>query len=552
MAWRKRDESISGIRQAHLARLGIEGTEAINDWYRRHYAAAYRIDGLEEACAMIEAHKDGPIIICGDYDADGVCATALMVLALRAYGCRDVSYRIPKRHTEGYGLAPGIVEEIAAARGGGLIVTVDNGIAAHAAVSLAKEKGFDVLLTDHHLPVRTDAGDALLPEADLVIDPWAVCGSADFCSYCGAGLAYRIAKQLLGRARSEVYLPLAAVATVADVVPLTEENYVIVRRGLELLNKEYAPKGLLALKAAKGGGPVTSTDIGFSYGPMINSPGRLYDDGAKMAVDLLIGPGETDKAMALIKVNEERKLLAKEGTEKAEGSARVIGGKLVLSCAGMEQGIVGIAAGRLSEEHGMPAIVLTPVEGDPDTLKGSARSVPGVHMKQLLDAASGAIEAYGGHEGAAGLTVRKDRLEDFETALERALLSVTLPDEEASDLYDVEIRAEGIMPALEEDALYEPFGEGNERLVYKIEGFRLDRSYRGGIRDIGTDGLTLTGAACRAVAFTGRERFKALAQFGTLDLYGHISFNWYKGKRYPQIEIMDMEPSSGEEVKEHG
>ena len=220
-----------------LKHLGISSVSEIADWDARFLNNSFRLDDLESFKEIVDRFKDKPVWVMGDYDVDGITSTFIMTCGLIEYGCRNVSYRTPKRFSEGFGMNCNMISE---APEGSLIITVDNGIAALDAVRYAKERGCTVIITDHHEPNEE------LPAADLIIDPVAIADSSDFKGYCGAGISYKIIRYLIGDEGSSKYLPYAAIATVADVMLLREENYIFVKRGLAYLPQTTAP-GMKAL-----------------------------------------------------------------------------------------------------------------------------------------------------------------------------------------------------------------------------------------------------------------------------------------------------------------
>ncbi len=393
--WLKRD-GLNTIREVCLRNLGVESTDDVNNWFIRSRNGGYKIPLLSEAKDFLEKYREKPVVICGDYDADGVMGTSIAFMALSEAGFKNVSYKIPKRHSEGYGLNLRMVGEILEEHGpDACLLAVDNGIAAFEALSAAKKHGMGVVVLDHHLAAKDENGERAYPEADIIIDPAAVPGSADFCHYCGAGLAYKLAAEFLG-GNAKIFMPLAAVATFADVMPLREENYVFARDGLNLLNKGIAPAGLLALKSANNLEKVSDQDVLFKIAPQVNAPGRLIDDGALKSVALAISDIYSAPGLAeeLIAINAERKslvdiasniLMSKIGEKDKDIYVEYV--------PGVNQGIVGILAGKICENKRRPAIVFTDNGKDEDIVTGSARSVDGVNIKGVLDKCASLIEA---------------------------------------------------------------------------------------------------------------------------------------------------------------
>ena len=245
------------------------------------------IFGLKEAVDLtnryLEKHPKGPVTIVGDYDSDGINATAIMFWAFMRKGVAP-KLRLPHRFSEGYGLSAKIIDEIDS----GLLITVDNGIAAASAVKKAKDKGLTVIVTDHHLPPVDSNGNLILPEADVIVDPHVYPEKSEFEDYCGAALAYRFARALLPDMKLKDLLVLASIATVTDVMPLIGANRTLVRDGLQLINKRHVVPGLnVLLQKLELDDHIDEGDYGFKIGPTFNASGRLYDNGAEKVLGVL-------------------------------------------------------------------------------------------------------------------------------------------------------------------------------------------------------------------------------------------------------------------------
>ena len=381
----------------------------------------FLLPGMAETVRLLrEAITRGDtILVYGDYDADGVCASSILLETLHEEGA-SLAYRIPSRHQEGYGLNPQAVREIA--QKAKLLITVDCGITSVEEVALAKELGLTVIITDHHQPPE------ILPQADAVMDPLL----GDYpCPYlCGAGVALKICQALQGMAGVEKRLDLAALATVADIVPLLGENRVIVREGLRRMESTARP-GLKALIAAAGIEPPMNADhIAFRLGPRLNAAGRLGD--AKLGVHLLLTPDPAKAqniAAMLEEANRTRQNLEKQLTSAAleQLSLDALAKSHVILAAGPDwnPGLVGLTAGRLCERFHLPAIVLSLHEG---MASGSCRSIPGVNIYRMLSACPDLLEHFGGHEQAAGLTVKEENIPLLRERLE-AVISSAAPEE---------------------------------------------------------------------------------------------------------------------------
>lgn len=544
----KKRDACQTILEVVLRNLGVPDVSAINMWFQRSKLGLYLIAHLMDAVDLImHSRKDRAIWLMTDYDVDGVCATAVMVHALRIAGYTNVHYRTPKRITEGYGMKRSMVDEIKDENA--LIITCDNGITAIDAIAYAKEKGHTVIVTDHHLPMVDDAGTTILPPADVIIDPHVFADDDAFRDYCGAGIAYRIAYEILGeenRGYALALLPLAAVATVADAVPLVEENYVFVRNGLKYLSRRQTVAGLLALKDTFFLSEVYASHVGFQIGPCLNAPGRLLDHGSMLSVDLLL---ETDygkarsKALAIKEINEDRKKLV---SDAVSASAKLLKDRnagsdpVVIYLPGACEGTVGIIAGKLAEKYGVPSLVFTD-SFDKDVLKGSGRSIASVNLKDLLDKASTEFVTYGGHAGAAGMSVRRDNFEHMKKTVTEEARNIGYHAEQTDAIfYDLEVEADDVPKLLEELGRFRPFGEGNPPIMFKVNHFRMRPMPDGSpVRLMNANGVKFDSEPCSAVGFdlgiTPPDRLCEVTMYGTL------TYNFFKGEAYPQIELVDAE-----------
>lgn len=451
--------------------------------------------GVDEAARLIRKAIRGGKKICvyGDYDADGVSASAILYRCLRKLGA-DVSCYIPSRHREGYGLNEAAVRRLAEA-GTEVLVTVDNGISALRETALAKSLGMTVVVTDHHR-----SGEEV-PEADALISV----SEGDFRDrvgdLCGAGVAWLLACAL-EESGGEAYLAFVAVATVADVVSLTLCNRALVTRGLPLVRNQVGLSALLDAASA-GDGPVTETTLGFLIAPRLNAAGRMGN--ADTAFRLLIedDPMEARRlAMALnednqARRNEEQRILAECLGMEPEGGEDCF---LMLAGEGWNVGVIGIVAARLVELFYKPVILLTEVE--PGVYTGSGRSIPEIDLYTMLSEARDHYIRFGGHAGAAGLTLRGSEVEPVRALLRAAYAhqrpegppQKTVAYEEAVALSDctVELAAEL--------RTFAPFGQGNPEPRFLVRGDLSGVAYLGqgkkhlsGYLSDGQDRLRLVG-----------------------------------------------------------
>ncbi|NND44702.1 MAG: single-stranded-DNA-specific exonuclease RecJ, partial [Xanthomonadales bacterium] len=411
----------------------------------RQLATPDTLRGTERAAEMIaDAMSAGDqICVVGDFDADGATGTALAMRALRDMGAENVRFRVPNRFEFGYGLTEGLVDSFGADLPD-LLITVDSGIACLKGVARAKALGARVIITDHHLP-----GECL-PEADAIVNP-NVPGDA-FPSKCLAGVGVMfyllsVLRRVLtergwftGRRRAprlDQYLDLVALGTVADLVPLDHNNRVLVRQGLDRIRAGRASPGLMALLRAgkRDYRHLVASDLGFAVGPRLNAAGRMEDMGIGIRCLLTEDRVEaTDLAQQLDQLNTERRTRQSEMQQEAVGmleeALSEYAGEdppfsLCLHDPGWHQGIVGLVASRVKDMVYRPVVAFAPEEAGSARLKGSARSIRGLHIRDVLahvDARHpGLVPAFGGHAMAAGLSLEAARLDEFREALESSV-----------------------------------------------------------------------------------------------------------------------------------
>ncbi len=413
-----------------------------------HY---HNLGGMGKGLDLLQQalREQWSIFIVGDYDADGATSTALVMEALRGCGAHRLSYLVPNRFTQGYGLSPALVEA-AKKQGAQLLITVDNGVAAHVGVSAAKAAGMAVIVTDHHLPGNT------LPPADALINPNLPGDLFPGKSLAGVGVAFYLMTALRARLRDTGWfreralaelnlaelLDLVAVGTVADVVPLDAYNRILVEQGLRRIRAGRARPGIRALLKVSGRDParLTASDLGFAVGPRLNAAGRL--DDMAVGIECLLSKDE-DAALVLAQrldtLNRERRALEQEMREQAMATVEQAFSQLdglslpevlCLHDARWHEGVVGLVAGRLKDRFHRPAVVFACAEDG--SLKGSARSIPGVHIRDVLaDIAArrpGMLKHFGGHAMAAGLSLEPAHLETFPEELICSLRRLTDPE----------------------------------------------------------------------------------------------------------------------------
>lgn len=541
-----KDPRLRTVEEVVCSNTGMTADELLCD------QKDYRIDGLNTAAAMLKEAigKGQTIYIAGDYDVDGIFATALLALALKALNANMV-LRLPKRFTEGYGLKREMVDRF---RDGQFLITVDNGISALDAVRRAREKGMEVIVTDHHLPiVEEQTGNVHYPEANLIIDPNAVPSSADFVGYCGAGIAFRLAVELLGKAHPLVprLLSFAAVATIADSVPLIGENRRIVKEGLKTITtREGTTQGLFALLCTLGLEEyITAEKVSFQLAPVINAPGRLRDNGSMEVLKLMLydGPFSKAKVMAerFVEDNRERRSLSDVWTEHVRKTVieRNMHGHvpIVIYEPDIPEGVIGIVAGRVAETFKTPCILLGQ-SVRPGVLKGSGRSYGDIHLKNLLDENRTCLIKYGGHGPAVGLSLEHKDLEIFRLSLLKGLSGKECR-KECKDMYDLRIQEDDIGKVMEAVTAFGPYGEGNPAPVFLLENltlFPVGQTFYRYMQE--GKGVKLFSPQLEAVSFHGGKEYQRMGTPRHVTLLGTLTASYFMGKIRHQMEIRKLLP----------
>ncbi len=493
---------------------------------------------MDRAVARIEAAaaKGESIEIHGDYDVDGITSTVVLKKALELIGV-DAAWHIPHRLNDGYGMQVAAVEE-AAARGVRLIVSVDNGIRAAAAIARGLELGVDTIVTDHHLP-ETD-----LPPAVAIVNPNRLDCDYPNPNLCGAGVAFKLAHAVLSRAgwsatklskTLESFLKLVAIATIADIVPLTGENRIIVKYGLEGLADPRNP-GLRALLEAAGfkDKVPNTTEVGFRIAPAINASGRMDSAGQAVRMFLTKDPAEAARiAQELFALNQER-----------QGAERAVAAEIFAQCAekavtgddaalvfwgeGWHRGVVGIVASRVVHKFHRPVVVLGVENG---VAQGSGRSIEAFHLLDALESMRELFTKFGGHAHAAGLTLPAEALEEFRERL-RAYAAGVLTAEDMRPVVAIDATLQ--LPELS-DAMWlaqeqvGPFGMDNRRPLYAVRGAHL-ASPPVVWKDKHLKVIVKQGARTVTMkAWNMGERAQEIAAMGALDIAFEIERGWFGG-----------------------
>lgn len=488
------------------------------------------------------------ILVHGDYDVDGICAAALYTRLLRRLGARVAPF-VPHRMRDGYDLGPSGIRRAVSADAR-LILTADCGIVANEAVREARKAGIDVVVTDHHTP------GAELPEAEAVVNP-----QREGCRYpnkalSGTGVAFKVMQALAasrGVAAEEVHyhLDLVALATVADVMPLTGENRVMTRFGLRVLAGTRNP-GLRALVQSAGlaDRPLTAGHLSHALAPRLNAVGRLEDAGTGLR--LLLAEAAETAALAgeLEKTNARRQAVDRQILDEAlalldDGYDGARDRAVVLAAPGWHPGVIGIVASRVVERVHRPALLIAIPEGE-GVARGSARSIPGFHLLDAIRACGAHLERFGGHAAAAGFDIRADRIDGFREAFAARAREV-LPEEPTPELrVDLELPLAAATPDLARYLAHAgPFGVGNPTPVFVARGVRVREP-----KPVGADGrhlrLTLVDgdAALPAIAFRMAETHGEVARPGArVDAAFHLQEDTWRGRRRIQARLVDLRPA---------
>lgn len=481
-----------------------------------------------------------PILIFGDYDADGVSSTTVMMKVLQELGA-NVDYYIPNRFTEGYGPNEAAFRK-AAERGIGLIITVDTGISALHEADVAKELGIDLIITDHHEP------GPVLPDAFAIIHPKLEDSIYPFRDLAGVGVAFKVAHALCGFVPEEL-LEIAAIGTIADLVSLTDENRLIAKKGIEQMKRSenMGLRALLSLTKTELS-TVSEETIGFIIGPRINAVGRLGD--ADPAVKLLMTEDREEAVMLaeeIDAVNKERQALVATITEEAiyevENHYPVKDNHvLVIGKEGWNAGVIGIVASRLVEKFYRPTIVLS-FDKEKGLAKGSARSIQGFDLFKNLSTCREILPHFGGHPMAAGMTLK---LEDVEQ-LRHSLNTLAAEQLRETDLIpvtnvDLEVSLDDIsLDSIAEMAQLAPYGVDNPKPKVLIKEAQISTMRRIGANNkhlkvtLATEGTSLD-----AIGFSLGELHEEISPISSLSVIGELSINEWNNRRKPQIFLQDL------------
>ncbi|MFC0179625.1 single-stranded-DNA-specific exonuclease RecJ [Thorsellia kenyensis] len=511
------------------------------------------------------------IAVVGDFDADGATSTALAILALNAFGAKNVRYLIPSRFKDGYGLTPGLVDE-AFRLGTKLILTVDNGVSAFDGIARAKELGIKVIVTDHHLPPDT------LPEPDVIINPNLQTSHFPSKNLAGVGVCFYLMLSLRSFLRNIGYfdknnipepnlasfLDLVALGTVADLVSLDENNRILVFHGLQRIKAGFCRPGIAALLqvAKKDMNRIDARDLGFTLGPRLNAAGRL--DDMSVGVELLIC-NDPNQAIALAEeldaLNESRKAIEQVMQSEALVQCQSILQDDLDNQYGVSlyheewhQGIIGLIASRIKEKIGRPVFAFAPSD-EKDFLKGSGRSISGIHLRDILEAMQtkhpGLMEKFGGHAMAAGLTIKKAHFFLFKDIFNQILINSVDPS-----VFKEEIIIDGKLPKVLFDLDVAkkiksagPWGQGfNEPMfegTFKVLNQKLlkDKHLKLVLEPITSTTDLLPGILIDAIAFNVDNTIWPDRSVHKIHSVFKLDINFYRGEENLQLLIEYLEPA---------
>jgi len=539
---------VSPLLAGLLTNRGLSEPEAAGRFLRpgrEEFHDPFRLKGMQAAVRRITAAiaRAERIWVYGDYDVDGITSTAILVKALRGMGA-DVNYYIPSRLEEGYGLNRGALDEAARA-GVGLIITVDCGIAAVAEVEYAGELGIDMVVTDHHEPFR------VVPAAQAVINPKQPDCPYPFKELAGVGVAFKLVQALLGEGNgSDAFLDLVALGTVADIVSLTGENRALVKLGLQALNstQNVGLQELLALLGLNNR-PLDAEKIAFVIAPRINATGRVGD--AKRSVELFLtdNPARAaELAAGLDKENRDRQAIESEILSQAMAQINrevdlATDKVIVLGSAGWHTGVIGIVASRLTETYARPAVLIA-IEGEEG--KGSARSITGFNLFAALEACSGSLLRFGGHEQAAGLSIATERINEFRHQI-NAVADRMIQPEDMLPVYEIDAEVslaeinDGLLSELER---LKPFGSRNPsptllcRHLPVLEGRRVGARGEHLKLKAGNNSTTVD-----VIGFGQGQLWDLIANREKVDIAFTLENNQWNGRDYLQLVLKDIKNS---------
>jgi len=495
----------------------------------------YLLHDMDKAVERIRrAIEDAEfILIYGDYDADGMTSASIVKESLEQLGA-EVAVYLPNRFTDGYGPNASVYKYFIEQQGISLIVTVDNGVAGHEAIDLAQSMGVDVIVTDHH------SMPEVLPDAYAIVHPEHPDADYPFKHLAGCGVAFKLACALLEEVQVEL-LDLVAIGTIADMVSLTDENRIMVQYGLEVLRNTQR-MGLQEMFNIAGiaRNDVTEETVGFQLAPRLNALGRLDDPNP--AIDLLTGFDDEeahDIALMIHEKNEERKEIVQAIYQEAKAMVDPAKKVQILAKEGWNPGVLGIVAGRLLEELGQTVMVLNLEEG---RAKGSARSIEALDIFEALDPHRNLFIAFGGHAGAAGMTLEADKLDTLSEVLESYVLDKGLDATTKNNLsLDEELDLEALtIDVVKNFERLAPFGMDNQKPVFYIRDFQIENARAMGASNAHLKLKIFRGTSNFEVVAFGKGSLAAeFSQAKGLELAVTLSVNQWNGQTTLQLMMVD-------------
>jgi single-stranded-DNA-specific exonuclease len=534
-----------------LARRGVQSEQELE--LKLKHLLPPDLKGLDQAVELIDQVIDQKkqIVIIGDYDADGATSTALMILVLKEMGA-NVEYLVPDRFKYGYGLTPKIAELAQQTYQPDLLITVDNGISSHAGVETAQALGMQVIITDHHLTTKPT------PNAEAVVNPNQLGCIFPSKALAGVGVAFYVLAKLAsyrsqqGKSTSKVtqYLDLVALGTYADVASLDYNNRILVDAGLKRIQQYQCRAGILALLdiAKRDAATLKAQDLGFVLGPRINAAGRM--ESMRIGIECLLASDMATAypiAQQLNQLNVERRQVEAEMKQQAMSAlqhvqlqADSLPAALVMFDEQWHQGVIGIVAGRLKEQFHRPSLVFAPDE-DGIHLKGSARSIEGIHIRDTIERVAEQsphlVSHFGGHAAAAGLTLKKEHFEEFRQVFTQHIAAMD------QELFQATLWTDGILPdmavslsTLDQIEQLGPWGqkfplpqfEGN----FKVIDYRWLKDQHLKLK------LALGQQVVDAIAFNAADRFEFNPMLGYVDLVYTLERNVFNGITSLQLQVV--------------
>ncbi|PTH56196.1 single-stranded-DNA-specific exonuclease RecJ [Staphylococcus agnetis] len=532
--------NITPLMQSILESKGITSYEDIDQMLNTKTVThdTARLSDIQRATNRIQQaiNEEEPILVYGDYDADGVTSTSILVQTLKKLGA-VVGWYIPNRFSEGYGPSE-VAFKNAYDEGVKLIITVDNGIQGHHEIDMVQQLGVDVIVTDHH-----EMGDTL-PNAYAIIHPMHPDYDYPFQYLCGAGVALKLAQHLLDDI-PDYFWVYAMIGTIADLVPMRDENRSIVRKGLKLINHDMPVALKALLNEANYDDAVNEETIGFTIGPRLNAVGRL--DDASLAAELLMTNDEDEAQFLAEQVehfNQERKTIVQAVTEEAMimAQAQVAEGQrfLVLYQEDWHEGILGIVASRIVESYQRPTMILN-IDHEKQHAKGSARSISQISMFELLSTQADLIDKFGGHHAAAGLTLPIENVESLKQALNEVMKNQYKEDALQPEKYiDAAVALDTV--TVENIASLErlrPFGMQFERPLFQLNHLTIQQA-----RAIGQQQnhlkISFVEQKLQGLFWNEGSRIHEIMPNQHINAIGELQINEWNGNRTPQLIVTDI------------